>query len=297
MTNKSSLQQNNFSIKPKLDLNYSELNPRPGSNTRSGLEYETRSYSRPSPVYPTSKLLAPNTLAPNLPCSMTYQNKSPTLPFYKNISTQNTSNQNTFNQNTFNQNTSNQNTSNQNASNQNASNQNASNQNASKQNTSNQNTSNQNTSNQNTFKQNTSKQKIYNQKIYNQNNASNKNNASKHSLYPGNIDNEISITGTDIQSKYGFKDLGKNENSNAPEGNPFNMMNISAPLAPPIPVDSEANADTLDYDEQNVYQGTHRNDATRVAAGTMNRLTMMTPYLSEELTSTENEVWWGEHEV
>ena len=122
----------------------------------------------------------------------------------------------------------------------------------------------------------------------------------KHSLKPylGSIDDQIfSNLALNENTKYGFTDLSKNENHNSPDGNPFNLMNTSAPVMAPIPVDEEANADTLDFDKLNTYQAKWRNDATRATVGTMNRLRDMKPYLTEELEETENQQWWGNHEL
>ena len=123
--------------------------------------------------------------------------------------------------------------------------------------------------------------------------------------YPGSIDNEIPNLGLSRDRAnntppflgFGFKDLAKNENARSPEGNPFNLMNTSAPVAAPIQIDDEANADTIDYDEMNTYHAKWRNDATRATAGTMNRFRNVDPYLREELDETENEVWWGQNEI
>ena len=123
--------------------------------------------------------------------------------------------------------------------------------------------------------------------------------------YPGSIDNEISSLGfaknkaQDMPAYmgFGFKDLAKNENSTSPEGNPFNLMNTSAPVAAPIKIDDEANADTIDFDEMNTYHAKWRNDGTRATAGIMNRMRDLDPFLREELDETENEVWWGQNEV
>ena len=123
--------------------------------------------------------------------------------------------------------------------------------------------------------------------------------------YPGSIDNEIPNLGLSKDSAesipafygFGYKDLAKSENAKSPEGNAFNTMRISAPVAAPIKIDEEDNADTLDYDELNTYQAKWRNDATRVTAGTMNRQRDLDPYLREELDETENEIWWSQNEI
>jgi hypothetical protein len=59
----------------------------------------------------------------------------------------------------------------------------------------------------------------------------------------------------------------------------------------------ESNKTTIDFDEQNTYQGLSRNDPYRPINGLMNRKQMIDPYIREELEKEERKVWWGNGEV
>lgn len=83
----------------------------------------------------------------------------------------------------------------------------------------------------------------------------------------------------------------------APEGNPFDPMRVRSDLAAAPCVDDEANDNEIDGDERMANQGTARNDATRVTAGTINRLKDMRKYLEEETLEAEEREWWGRNEV
>lgn len=109
--------------------------------------------------------------------------------------------------------------------------------------------------------------------------------------YPGAIDPDEYETELDA----GHVDLSRYEV--APEGNPFDSMRVRADLAAAPCVDDEANDNEIDGDERMANQGTARNDATRVTAGTMNRLKDMRKYLEEEPEEAEERVWWGRNEV
>jgi len=121
--------------------------------------------------------------------------------------------------------------------------------------------------------------------------------------YNGNIDNNINyINHTLKTNKYkppfnvlsGHSELSQYENSNAPYGIPYNRTNISAPANPPY---KESNKSTLDYDEQNTYQGLSRNDPYRPINGLMDKKRYLNPYLVEELEKEERREWWGNGEV
>ena len=123
--------------------------------------------------------------------------------------------------------------------------------------------------------------------------------------YSGNIDNDINEINNNLVKNYkynvappinlksGHPELKKNENANAPKGNPFNRTNISAPYATPTMVTKELNADTLDFDEKNANLSLMRNDPYRPINGIMNRESWIDPFLREELKSEENKEWWG----
>jgi hypothetical protein len=92
------------------------------------------------------------------------------------------------------------------------------------------------------------------------------------------------------------KDKTVGENSHAPDGNPYDLSRTSYPMAAEACVDDEANDAEIDGDESAVYKSLYRNDAIRVAAGTMNRRRDLQKYLAEECDEAENRVWWGRHE-
>lgn len=94
----------------------------------------------------------------------------------------------------------------------------------------------------------------------------------------------------------GHRELKKNENNNAPVGNVANSTDTSAPYAPPIPIYTESNIDSMDYDERNSVQSLNRNDPIRPIIGIMGRETFVDPYLREELDTTALKEWWGNGE-
>ena len=80
-------------------------------------------------------------------------------------------------------------------------------------------------------------------------------------------------------------------------GNPYDLDRIHSPAAAGACVDDEANDAEIDGDELATYQARPSNDATRVAAGTMNRRRDMDRYFREEVEEAEDRQWWGRHEV
>jgi hypothetical protein len=110
--------------------------------------------------------------------------------------------------------------------------------------------------------------------------------------YPGAID----IDEYDSEAEYGHRDRTEGDNENLPRGNPFNTNRISYPPRAGACIDDEANDAEIDGDEGMVYQGTQRNDPTRVTAGTMNRRRDLDRYFREEVEEAEEREWWGRHE-
>jgi hypothetical protein len=122
-------------------------------------------------------------------------------------------------------------------------------------------------------------------------------------MYNGNINDKINYINHTLKThKYkppinvlsGHTELNPDENNNVPYGIPYNRTNISAPANPPY---KESNNTTIDYDEQNTYQGLGRNDPYRPINGIMNRKKYINPYLIEELEREERKEWWGNGEV
>ena len=112
-------------------------------------------------------------------------------------------------------------------------------------------------------------------------------------FYPGAID--IDDNGEALP--YGHPDRGAWHNAAAAEGNPFALGRLRPDVAAGAEYDDEANDDELDGDERMANQGTSRNDATRVTAGTMNRRGDVDKYLREEVEEAQDRVWWGRHEL
>ena len=118
--------------------------------------------------------------------------------------------------------------------------------------------------------------------------------------YKGNIDNKIDYINSTLKDKIppinienGHTELNPNDNNNK-FGIPFNRTNISAPSVLPY---KELNKTTIDFDEQNTYQGLSRNDPYRPINGIMNRQKMLDPYIRDELNKEEKKQWWGNGEV
>lgn len=121
-----------------------------------------------------------------------------------------------------------------------------------------------------------------------------------NSQYKGNIDNKIDYINSTLKDKIspinienGHTELSVNDNKNK-FGIPFNRTNISAPSVLPY---KELNKSTIDFDEQNTYQGLGRNDPYRPINGIMNRQKMIDPYIRDELDKEEKKQWWGNGEV
>jgi hypothetical protein len=106
----------------------------------------------------------------------------------------------------------------------------------------------------------------------------------------------IDIDEYDTEGEFGHRDRTDDDVDSVPMGNPFDSSRIYSPTADGPCFDDEANDAEIDGDESAVYQGTHRNDATRVIAGTMNRRRDMDRYFREELEEEEDRRWWGRHE-
>jgi hypothetical protein len=109
--------------------------------------------------------------------------------------------------------------------------------------------------------------------------------------YPGAIE----IDEYDTEADAGHVDRSRYDD--APEGNPFDPMRIRSDLAAGPCVDDEANDNEIDGDERMANQGTARNDAARVTAGTINRLKDMDKYFREEVAEAEEREWWGRNEL
>lgn len=113
------------------------------------------------------------------------------------------------------------------------------------------------------------------------------------SVYPGAIE----VSGYETEPEFGHRDRLDAADRDEPYGNPYNRSRISRPAAAAADVDDEANDAEMDADELNTYQASARNDAVRVAAGTMNRRTELDPYFREEVEEAEDREWWGRHEL
>lgn len=111
------------------------------------------------------------------------------------------------------------------------------------------------------------------------------------SAYPGAIE----LDEYETLASSGHTDRSRYEDP--PEGNPFDPMRVRADLAAGPCVDDEANDNEIDGDEKMAYQGSVRNDATRVTAGTINRRRDMDKYFREEVEEAEEREWWGRHEL
>lgn len=144
---------------------------------------------------------------------------------------------------------------------------------------------------------------IIHKKIHDKANCQMCDKANCDNMYNGNINDKINyINHTLKTNKYrppfnvlsGHTELNPDENNNVPYGIPYNRTNISAPANPPY---KESNNTTLDYDEQNTYQGLGRNDPYRPINGLMNKKKYINPYLIEELEREERKEWWGNGEV
>jgi hypothetical protein len=110
--------------------------------------------------------------------------------------------------------------------------------------------------------------------------------------YPGAIDADE----YDEHEAWGHRDRTLDDSDSAPVGNPYDLSRTySEPAAGPC-VDDEANQAEITGDEGMVYHGLHRNDATRVAAGTMNRRRDLQKYLDDEVSVAQDREWWGRHE-
>jgi hypothetical protein len=115
--------------------------------------------------------------------------------------------------------------------------------------------------------------------------------------YPGAIDEgDYTADEFDSEAAYGHRDRVELDSEVAPYGNPYNRGRVAHWPAADACVDDEANNDEIDGDELATYHGRARNDAERVAAGTMNRRRDLDKYLRSECEESENRQWWGNHE-
>lgn len=110
--------------------------------------------------------------------------------------------------------------------------------------------------------------------------------------YPGDID----IDEYDTEGAYGHRDATEGDADSVPMGNPYNTGRVSYAPSAAACIDDEANDAEIDADEHNTYQARSRNDATRVAAGTMNRRRDLDRFFREEVEEAEDREWWGRHE-
>ncbi len=115
--------------------------------------------------------------------------------------------------------------------------------------------------------------------------------------YPGAIDEgDYTADEYDSEAPYGHRDRIELDSESAPYGNPYNRGRVAHWPAADACVDDEANDGEIDGDELATYHGRARNDAERVAAGTMNRRRDLDRYLRSECDESENRQWWGNHE-
>jgi len=120
--------------------------------------------------------------------------------------------------------------------------------------------------------------------------AHNRADSARLARYPGAVDAD------EFDSETDHRDRTEGDARLAPDGNPFNLSRIANEVAAAPCDDDEANDEELDGDERMANQGTARNDATRVTAGTMNRRRTLDKYFRENLDEDENSRWWGRHE-
>jgi hypothetical protein len=119
--------------------------------------------------------------------------------------------------------------------------------------------------------------------------------------YPGAIDldeyDTEAASELDPQAAFfGYRDRTEGDDAGLPRGNPYNTCRVEYPPSAQACGDDEADDGDMDADENAVYSGLYRNDASRVEAGIYNRRRVLDRYLRGELDHHEDRPWWGRHE-